>query len=79
VFIAIDAAMMIGLLCNQKEKGGWSNASILHEMPRQERNEEHQKHNHEEWEAGNPGRVPCVRYEDVQDRKGLKLLFHQGL
>ena len=43
-------------------------------MPRQERNEESQKHNHEEPQAGNSRRMSRLRDQDVQDREGLKLI-----
>jgi hypothetical protein len=32
-----------------KYKGGEQNASILHEVPNQERDEKRQVHHHEEW------------------------------
>ena len=51
------------------------NPSVLCEMPCQKRNEECQVHSHEERSAGNPGCVPCVRDQDVQDRKKLNLIL----
>ncbi len=38
-------------------------------MPYQERNEEYQGDNDEEWQAGNSGGLPGMRYQDVQDRQ----------
>ena len=43
-------------------------------MPRQKGNEEPQKHNHEEPQAGHSRRMSRVRDQDVQDREGLKLI-----
>ena len=43
-------------------------------MPRQKRDEGCQKHNHEEREAGNAGRMPRMWDQDVQDRQGLELI-----
>ena len=54
------------------QRGGESNASILREMPCQEGDEGHQGYNHEEWQAGNPGCMPSVWYQDVQDWEELK-------
>jgi hypothetical protein len=47
-------------------------ASILLKMPCQKGNEGCQKHNHEEREACNPGCMPYMWDQDVQDRKGLR-------
>jgi hypothetical protein len=46
--------------------------SILREMPILKRDEGCQSHNHEERQAGDPRRVPYLRYQDDQDRKDLK-------
>ena len=46
-------------------------ASILREVSYQERNERPEEHNHEERQAGNPGCMPYMWDEDVQNRKGL--------
>ena len=54
------------------QRGGESNASILREVPCQEGDEGRQGHNHEEWQAGNPGYMSSVWYQDVQDREELK-------
>jgi hypothetical protein len=54
------------------QRGGESNASILREVPCQEGDEGHQGYNHEEWQAGNPGCMPSVWYQDVQDWEELK-------
>jgi len=53
------------------KKGGRANASILCEMPSQERDEGPKDHNHEEWKASNSGDMPHLRYENVQDWEGL--------
>jgi hypothetical protein len=45
-------------LCLESYKGGGLNASILHEMSNQERNEGCQGDNHEEWEASDSRRLP---------------------
>jgi hypothetical protein len=47
----------------------------LYEVPRQERNEEYQKHNHEEPQAGYSRRMSRMRDQDVQNREGLKLIL----
>ena len=62
------------LYCECK-KGGVDNASILYEVPYQAGNEGHQKHNYEEWKAGNPRSVPSVWNKDVQDREKLNLVL----
>jgi hypothetical protein len=69
----IDIYAVNGLSSNKR----WEvvDASILYEVPRQERNEECQVRHYEEWQAGNPGSVPCLRHQDVQDRQELKLEF----
>ncbi len=54
------------------QRGGESNASILREVPCQEGDEGLQGYNHEEWQAGNPGCMPSVWYQDVQDWEELK-------
>jgi hypothetical protein len=41
-------------------------------MPDQEGDEKRQVHYHEEWKAGDPGRVPGLRDKDVSDRQGLR-------
>ena len=43
-------------------------------MPHEKRDERPQKHNHEEWEAGDSGDMSYVWDEDVQDREELKLI-----
>ena len=69
-----------GLLTSRKEsfivhnqKGRYANASILHEVPRQEGNEGCQEHNYEKWQASNSGCMPRMWDQDVQDRKELRL------
>jgi len=57
------------------QKGGRTNASVLYEVPDQERNERPQEHYHEEWQAGNPRNMPNLWHQDVQDRKELKLIL----
>ena len=54
------------------ENRRWVNASILYEMPDQERNEGCQGHHYEEWQAGNSGCMSRVWDKDVQDREELK-------
>ena len=73
--------MTIRLLTSNKElfivhsqKGRLINASILYEVPSQKRNEGHQEHNYEEWQAGDSGCLPCMWNQDVQDRKESKLV-----
>jgi len=56
------------------KKGGRANASILCEVPHQEGNERRQGYHHEEWQAGDSRRVPCMRDQDVQNRQELALL-----
>jgi hypothetical protein len=63
--IAIDT-MAVNSLLSIPKRGG-SNASILYEVPGQKGNEGHQKDNHEKWQAGNSGCVPCVWNQDVQN------------
>ena len=55
------------------KRGGKSDASLLCEVPFQKGNERRQGHNHEEWQAGDPGRMPYLWDQDVQDREELKL------
>ena len=58
-----------------QQKGGRPDASVLYEMPDQERNERPQEHYHEEWQAGNPGNMPNLRDQNVQDREELRLIL----
>ena len=51
-------------------------AGLLREVQGQEGNKECQKHHHEERQAGNPGCVPDLWHENVQNRQGLGLLRH---
>jgi hypothetical protein len=44
------------------EEGGKPNASILYEMPHQERDEEREVYNYEERQASDPGYLPGVRH-----------------
>jgi len=60
------------------KKEGRINASILYEVPRQEGNEGCQGDNHEEWKAGNTGRVPCMWDQDVQNWEELKLILRES-
>jgi len=53
------------------EKGG-NHASILYEMPNQERNEGCQGHYHEEWQASHSRRMPGMWDQDVQNREGIE-------
>ena len=71
--MAIDIVAVNSLLSIPKRGG--SNASILYEVPGQKGNEGRQKDNHEKWQAGNSGRVPCVRNQDVQNWQELDLLL----
>jgi len=61
VAIDITEENSLSLIPNIAE-GGKPNASVLCEVPRQERNEEHEVYNYEEWQAGDPGYLPCVRH-----------------
>jgi hypothetical protein len=60
---------------NLTNKGGRPDASVLYEMPDQERNERPQEHYYEEWQAGNPGNMPNLRDQNVQDREGITLII----
>ena len=44
-------------------------------MPNDEGNERDEGRNHEEWQARDPGCLPGVWYEDVQNWQELKLLL----
>jgi hypothetical protein len=44
-------------------------------MPSQEGNEKSTEHKDEEWQAGDPGRLPDMRHQDLPHREELKLLF----
>jgi len=57
----------------QKLQRGYHD-SILHEVPRQERDQEPKESDHEERQAGDPGCLPEVRHQDVQDWEKLKLI-----
>ena len=59
------------LITNNLQKRGKLNASILYEMSFQERNQGCQGHNHEEWQAGNPGNMSGMWHKDVQNRLEL--------
>ena len=59
------------------KKGRRTNASILYEMPSQKGNEGCQGNNYEEWQTGDPGCMPCMRYQDVQDREGITLIQYR--
>jgi len=54
-------------------KRRWTNAGILYEVPHQEGDEGCQERDSQEWQAGNPGCVPHMRHQDVQNRQELKL------
>ena len=56
---------------NPTNEGGKLNASILYEMPFQERDEGPQIYNDEEWKAGNSGYLSNMWDKDVPDWKGL--------
>ena len=45
-------------------------------MSHQKRDEGPEINNHEEWEAGDPGNMPGVQDEDVQNRQELGRLRH---
>jgi hypothetical protein len=51
-------------------KGG-TDASILYEMPGQEGNKRPEAGDHEKRETGNPGRMPLMQNQNVQDRERL--------
>jgi len=42
-------------------------------MPRRKRNEGYEEHNHEEWQASNPGCMSIVWHHDDQNREGMTL------
>jgi hypothetical protein len=44
-------------------------------MSRQEGNEKSTEYQDEEWQAGNPGRLPDMRHQDLPHWEELKLLF----
>ena len=48
-------------------------ASILCQMSNQARNERPQADYYEEWKARNPGNMPSLRDQDVQDREELEV------
>jgi len=48
-------------------------------MPRQERNEEHQVDHHEERQARDPGCLPDLWHQDVQDRQSIENTKKQRL
>jgi len=50
-------------------------ASLLCEVPCQEGNERCQEHNYEEWQASNPGCMPDLWHENVQNWKKLAHLL----
>jgi hypothetical protein len=54
-----------------KRRGGKTDAGLLCEVPRQEGDEKPQEHHDEEWQAGDPGHMPYMRHEDVQNWQGL--------
>jgi len=62
------------LLCIPR-KGG-PNASILYEVPCQERNQGPQKNHNEERQTGNSRRLPDLRHKSIQNRLELGLLLH---
>jgi hypothetical protein len=55
----------------RREKEGKTDAGLLCEVPRQERDEKPQEHHDEEWQAGDPGRMPHLWHEDVQNWQSL--------
>jgi len=50
-------------------KGRLANASVLCQMPRQERDEESSEHHHEERQAGNQRYLSGLRHQDVPHRQ----------
>jgi hypothetical protein len=42
-------------------------------MPDQKRDEERQGYNHEKWQGSDPGRVPGMRHQIIQNWKRIKL------
>ena len=69
---AIDIVRADSLL-SRSQKGG-SNASVLYEVPRQERDQEPQEHRHEEQATGNPGHLPDLWHQGIQNRQAGLLL-----
>jgi hypothetical protein len=55
----------------RREKEGKTDAGLLCEVPRQERDENPQEHHDEEWQAGYSGCLSRMWHQDVQDRKEL--------
>ena len=55
-------------LLSPAKKGG-SHASVLHEVPRQERDQEPQEHCHEEQATGNSGRLSDLWHEGISNRQ----------
>ena len=76
---AIDIPTMNSLSFIRNLKQEVIDASILYEVSYQERNKRPQEHNHEERQAGYARDVSRLRDEDVQNRKGLSLRFHQNI
>ncbi len=72
--MAIDTVEMNSLL-SLLGKGG-TDAGILREVLCQQGDERHQKRHHEERQTGNPGRVPCVQNQNVQNWQELGLHLH---
>lgn len=60
----------VSILLSLPKKGG-SNESILCKVPRQQGNQEPQKHHDEESQARNPGRLSDLRHQGIQNRQGL--------
>jgi hypothetical protein len=46
-------------------------AGLLHEVPRDERNEAPEGGYVKKWKTREPGRMPQLRDEDIQDRQSL--------
>ncbi len=69
--IDIMRSMVYLLKHKDKNKGGQTNASVLCQVPRQERNEGCQSHCYEEWQASNPGGMSHLRNQDVPNRQRL--------
>ena len=71
--------LLRGMVYSSYQERRWTNASLLCEMPSQEGNEERSEYNHEEWQAGNPGRLSRMRDQDVPHRQELKLVSYGGI
>jgi len=52
---------------SQNKRGVICNASLLRKVPSQEGDQKRQEYYHEEWQAGDPRRMPRLWHQDVPD------------